>query len=453
MNLGRQKRRLAVVGALAVLAGGGASWAEFGAAKSAAPAAVKAAARPINGSEQDYAELLQAAAAPRRILLGESTHGTHEYYRERGRITELLIRDQNVRAVAIEGDWTPTFRVNQYVRGLGSDRSAAEALGSYRNFPRWMWRNAEFRDFVERLRTLNLARPPEQRVGVYGMDVYDLFEAADFAVTHLRRVDPAAAARVRGHYRCFDRYRRSIDDYAAAQRRPGASCERQAQAALGEVEKLPKVRDAAGAELRFAAIRSATSVASAEAYFRAAATGAYSWNVRDQQMARNVEDIAAHVETLGGGGPAKVVMWAHNSHVGDARATDAANRGELNLGQLMRQRHGANALLVGFLTAGGTVFAAPQWDEPGRRYDVRPALAGSHAQLLSQAGIPAFSLLLRGRPEVREALGARMLQRAIGVIYRPESEMQSHYFGARLPEQFDAVIFFGKSRAVEALAQ
>jgi erythromycin esterase-like protein len=218
------------------------------------------------------------------------------------------------------------------------------------------------------------------------------------------------------------------------------------------VEKLPASSDPVAAEQRFAIVRAAASVAAAEAYFRTSAMGSYGWNVRDRQMERNVEAIAAHVQALSGQ-PGKVVVWAHNSHVGDARATDMAGRGELNLGQLMRQRHGNRALLVGFLTHGGTVMAAPQWDEPARRYDVRPALAGSHAALFRRVGVPAFSLLLRGRDAVSRALAGPMLQRAIGVVYRPETERQSHYFEARLPQQFDAVIFFETTRAVEPLSR
>jgi erythromycin esterase-like protein len=415
-------------------------------------ALIRSAAQPIRLDASDHRDIVNAAAASDRILLGESTHGTHEYYRERARLTERLVRDHQVRAVAIEGDWTPTWRVNQYVRGLGTDRSAAEALRGYTNFPQWMWRNAEFRDFVEQLRAINLTRAPHERVGIYGMDVYDLYDAADAVVAYLRRTDRAAAARVSAHYRCFAGSRRSIDAYAASLRRPGRSCQGPAEAALREVERLPATRDPVLAEQRFAAIRAAASVASSEAYFRTSAMGSYAWNVRDQQMARNVEAVAGHAQALSGK-PAKVVVWAHNSHVGDARATEAAERGELNLGQLMRQQHGERALLVGFFTHGGTVIAATEWDAPGRRRDVRPALAGSHAALFRQTGLPSLSLLLRGRPAIQEALAAPMLQRAIGVIYRPETERQSHYFEARLARQFDAAIYFESSRAVEPLPQ
>ena len=449
----RPWRGLAFAAIAAVTSGGATPGAAGQKGQDASPVSslIRSAAQPLRLDASDYHGLMTAAAGSHRILLGESTHGTHEYYRERARLTEMLVRDHGVGAVAIEGDWSATFRVNQYVRGLGRDRSAAEALGGYKNFPQWMWRNAEFRDFVERLRTINLARPLKERVGLYGMDVYDLFEAADAVVAHLQRTDRAAADRVRSHYRCFARHRRSIDAYAASLRQRGRSCQVPAEAAVREVEKLPAATDAVAAEQRFAAIRAATSVASAEAYFRTSAMGSYAWNVRDRQMERNVEAIGEHVRTVSGR-PDKVVVWAHNSHVGDARATDAAERGELNLGQLMRQRHGQRALLVGFLTHGGTVIAAPNWDAPGRRYDVRPALPGSHAALFQRTGLPAFSLVLRGSDAVARAVAGPMLQRAIGVIYRPETERQSHYYQARLPEQFDAVIFFERTRAVEPLS-
>ena len=408
--------------------------------------AIRAAARAIAG-DSGYEALLAAAGQTRRVMLGEQTHGTHEFYRERGRLTERLIRDHGFNAVAIEGDWSPTWRVNQYVRGLGSDRSAEQALGGYGKFPRWMWRNAEFRDFVERLRALNLSRPPAERVGLYGMDVYDLFDAADAAIAYLQRSDPAAAARARQHYRCFARYDRDPQAYGQATRLARRSCQTQAAAVLDEVRRLPRPSDPQGAEQHFGAIRSAASVAAGEEYFRTLYSGAYAWNARDQQMERNVEAIAAHAQALSGR-PGKVVVWSHNSHTGDARATSAARRGELNLGQLMRQRHGDQALLVGFFTHSGTVMAATEWDFPGRRFEVMRSLPHSHGMLFHDTGIPAFALMLRGQPALRAALSAPMLQRAIGVIYRSHLERSSHYFEANLPQQFDAAVFFDRTQAV-----
>jgi erythromycin esterase-like protein len=408
-----------------------------------------AAARPIAGGAEDYQDLLSAAGGTRRVLLGESTHGTHEYYRERGRISEMLIRDHGFNAVAIEGDWTPIRRLNDYVRGLGSDRSATEAMRSLTRFPEWMWRNAEFRDFVERLRALNMERPAEQRVGLYGMDVYDLFESADGAVAYLRSVDPAAAKRAEAGYRCFRSYNRDTHAYGESTRR-GTSCQRQAEAVLAELRRMQKPKEAVAAERHFNAVRSAASVAAAEAYFRTVYTGSLAWNVRDQRMAENVEEIAAHLQVVSGK-PGKVVMWSHNTHSGDARATFAADRGELNLGQLMRQRHGRDAFLVGFFSHEGTVLAAPEWDAQGRVYDMRPAIPGSYAALFRQLRKPAFSLLIRGNADAARLLKGPMLERAIGVVYLPQSERMSHYFDASLSEQFDAAVYFDRSKAVTPL--
>ncbi len=318
------------------------------------------------------------------------------------------------------------------------------------NFPRWMWRNAEFRDFIDRLRTWNLSKPPEQRVGVYGMDVYDVFDAADAVVAYLARVDPGGAERARREYRCFAPYRRSTHAYGEASRRASRSCQEEAAAVAAEVARIPRPSGAAEAEEHFAAVRSAASVAAGEEYFRTVYAGSMAWNVRDQHMTRNVEAIADHVAALRRG-PGKAIIWGHNTHAGDARATFAANRGELNLGQLMRQRHHDAAFLVGFFTYGGQVLAAPEWDMPGRVYDVRPALAGSYSDLFRSAGVPAFSLVIRGNKDLVRRFGEPRLERAIGVVYHPQTERQSHYFEARVSDQFDAILFFERTRAVTPL--
>jgi erythromycin esterase-like protein len=313
-----------------------------------------------------------------------------------------------------------------------------------------MWGNTDFRNFVERLRTHNLTLPPGERVGLYGMDVYDLSEAADTVVAYLRRTDPAAARRAQAQYRCFSRFGEDLHAYGAATRDPKRSCREEAEAVLAEVRRLPKPTDPAQAETHFGAVRSAASVVAAEEYFRITYTGSLSWNARDKRMAENVEEIAAHAASLTGR-PGKVLTWSHNTHAGDARATSAANRGELDLGQLMRQRHGNAAFLIGFFTYTGTVMAADEWDQPGRVYDVRPALEESYSGLFHKTGMANFSLLMRGNEAVTRVLAGQMLERAIGVIYRPETERQSHYFEARLSQQFDAAIFFDRTKAVTAI--
>ena len=414
---------------------------------------IAAAAKPISGGTDDYADILAAAATARRILLGESSHGTSDYYRERGRLTERLIAEHGVNAVTIEGDWSPTFRVNLYVRGLGSDLSATEALSGYTaRFPRWMWRNVEFRDFVERLRTRNLALPPAQRVGIYGMDVYDLYDAADQVVAYLEGRDPAAAARVRQLYACFGPYERTPEAYGEAMATRSDTCRDEAEAAVAEVARLPRPGDVEQAENHFGAKRASASVASAEAYYRVSygRTAESSWNLRDRRMADTLEAVATHAEAQSAT-PGKTVSWSHNTHSGNAAATSAALSGELNLGQLMRERHGDAALLVGFFSYSGTVFAAPRWGDEGRVYTMRPALEASHSGLFHQTELPSFSLLLRGNQALEPALRTSMLQRAIGVVYLPDTERQSHYIQARLPEQFDAAIFFDQSNAVTPL--
>jgi erythromycin esterase-like protein len=409
-------------------------------------AALSAAAVPIKFAAGDYEDIIAAIGDARFVLLGESTHGTHEYYRERARISERLIRERGFNAILIEGNWSPTWRVNQYVRGLGTDRSAEQALGGYTRFPRWMWGNTDFRDLVERVRTYNLTQPAERRVGIYGMDVYDIFDAADAVVAYLRRADPAAAKRAERQYDCFDPYKGDTAAYGASTQR-GGSCKEEAAAAEAEVERISRPSGAAETEAHFGAQRAAASVVAGEEYFRIAYTGSMSWNARDTRMAQNVEAAAQHLASLSGQ-PGKVVAWSHNSHTGDTRATSAANRGELNLGQLMRQRHGNSAFLLGFLTHDGTVMAAPEWDQPGQVYTIRPALAESDAGLFHTLGIPNFSLLLRGNAELKTLLGEPRLQRAIGVIYAPRTERQSHYFEARLADQFDAALYFDQTRAV-----
>jgi erythromycin esterase-like protein len=414
-------------------------------------AAVRAAAKPITGSAQDYADIFAAAASARRITLGDSTHGTAEYYRERGRITDRLVREQGVNAITIESDWSPAWRVNLYVRGLGTDTSATQALQGFTGrFPAWMWRNAEFRDFVEGLRAVNLARPLHQRVGLYGMDVYDLYEAADAVIAYLQQRDPAMAQRVSALYACFEPFDRSTEAYGRSAARGIDTCRDEAESAQAELATLPRPADPEQAEYHFGALGGAASVAAAEEYFRVSYAGGNSWNVRDRRMVQTVDDAAAHAQALSGQ-PGKTVSWSHNTHAGDDRATSMGSQGELNLGQLLRERHGDAALLVGFFSHSGTVMAAPVWGQAGQVYQMLPALPGSYSALFHDAGIPTFSLMLRGNGQLASAFGSGLLERAIGVIYLPETERQSHYFDARLAQQFDAAVFIDRTSAVSPL--
>ena len=419
-------------------------------------ALVREIALPLTGATQDYDPLMELIGDAQFVLLGEASHGTHEFYRERAEITRRLIEEKGFSAVAIEGDRANTDRANRYVHSAGADDNAEQALADFDDFPEWMWRNADVRDLVEWLRDYNADLPATtHRPGFYGLDLYELFESAKAVVRHLERLDPAAAERARGRYRCFARFRDDPAVYGGeSASRAGSSCEEPAREQMEELQEkaaMPGLYlDPAREDDFFAAVQHARVVQNGEEYYRTVYGGGGSgWNLRDQHMVEMLESLAEHFDASGK--PGKVVAWAHNTHVGDATATELGESGEWNVGQLMRERHDDRVVLVGFTTYTGVVLAAANWGMPGELKDVRPALPESYSGLFHETGIGDFLLPLRGRDELAEALGEPRLERAIGVIYRPETERASHYFNARLSRQFDAVIHFDVTRAVEPL--
>jgi len=416
---------------------------------------VRAHAWPLSGDPKQYQPLIDAVGSARVVLLGEATHGTHEFYRERAFITRRLITECGFNAVIVEGDWPDAYRVNRFVRGVGQDEDAVDALGDFGRFPTWMWRNADVLDFVGWLRAYNDTQPADTRVGFYGMDLYSLRASAGAVLAYLDKVDPAAAARARSRYGCFDRFGPEIQQYGhAAAFGLGPSCEREVVAQLVELSRQRAEyasRDGrVAADDYFFAHQNARLVRNAEVYYRTMFDGhVESWNVRDQHMAETIAELLTFLDRTTR--RAKIVAWAHNSHIGDARATQMGDMGELNVGQLMRRRFATDALLVGFTTFTGTVTAASSWDGPAHRKQVRPALADSYERVFHQVGIPRFLLNLRGDAALWSALETPGLERAIGVLYLPETERQSHYFRARLSDQFDFVLHFDETRAVEPL--
>jgi erythromycin esterase-like protein len=412
-------------------------------------------AHPITGGAEDYDRLLDLIGDARVVLLGEASHGTHEFYRERARITRRLLEERDFGAVAVEADWPDAYRVNRWVRGVGTDRSALEALGDFLRFPRWMWRNRDVLDFVQWMRRWNDARPAPRRAGFYGLDLYSLFRSMEAVIGFLDRADPAAARRARYRYSCFEDFGEDAQAYGyAAEFNLNRSCEDEAVQQLLDLQRhaseLAQRQGQVPEDELFYAEQNARLVKNAEEYYRTMFRGRISsWNLRDQHMAETLEALIAHLERKGAA--SKVVVWEHNSHIGDASATSMGSSGEWNVGQLSRERFGEDSVLVGFCTYTGTVTAARDWDAPGERKRVRPALEGSWEALFHEAGLSDFLLPLRGDPELIHALHQVRLERAIGVIYRPETERVSHYFEALLPRQFDAVIHFDQTRAVEPL--
>jgi erythromycin esterase-like protein/predicted phosphoribosyltransferase len=394
----------------------------------------------------------------RIVLIGESSHGTHEFYQARAEITKWLIEEKGFCAVAAEADWPDAYRVNRYVRGLGEDTTAEEALRGFERFPSWMWRNNVVRDFVDWLRADNRRCESQhrRRAGFYGLDLYSLHRSMHEVVTYLDKIDPAAAGRARARYACFDHA--SADDGQAYGFRAafgaGLSCEKEAIDQLVDIQRSALVyarRDGLLAEDElFYAEQNAQVVRDAESYYRAMFSGRVtSWNLRDQHMADTLQALLAHLDRYPDATPARIVVWAHNSHVGDARATEVSSDGQLTLGQLVRERYRDDCRLIGFSTYTGTVTAASDWGGVAERKMVRPALPGSIEELFHETGKPAFAVSSDGA--ARAALDVVRLGRAIGVIYLPATERQSHYFHVRPADQFDAMIHIENTQALEPL--
>jgi erythromycin esterase-like protein len=428
-----------------------------------------------SGNGDEYAPLLDLVGDARLVLLGEASHGTHEFYRERAQITKLLIQRKGFAGVAAEADWPDAYRTNRFVRGRSDDQSSTEALGDFRRFPHWMWRNADVLDFVGWLRAHNDALPPgAPQAGFFGMDLYSLYTSIEAVIAYLDRVDPDAAKRARARYACFETFEKDERSYGHATGTGGTEpCEDDVVKQLVDLRQRAAeyaARDGrVAAEEYFSAEQNARLAKNAEEYYRSMFRGRHSsWNLRDRHMAETVDALLAHLDQLeraagrpgaaGTSGRAKLVLWAHNSHLGDARATEMGTKGELNVGQLIRERYGRDAVLVGFSTYAGSVTAASDWDMPAERKRVRPGMPGSYEALFHDVSEAMrhdrFLLPLRTLGERHHVVGAlreARLERAIGVIYRPETERWSHYFHSRLSDQFDAVLHFDRTRAVEPL--
>jgi erythromycin esterase-like protein len=414
---------------------------------------VRQAAMPLDATGIDA--VIESVADADVVLIGEASHGTHEFYQYRADLTRALIARKGFNLVAVEADWPDAYRVNRWVRLAGHDVTARDTLGDFTRFPRWMWRNHVVVDFVNWLRGWNERQPADQRTGFYGLDLYSLHRSIEHVVDYLRKVDPGAVPRAKERYACFDVFGEDMQAYGYASTVGlSPSCER------GVVEQLVELRRKAAeyatrdgriaADDQFAAEQNARVIRNAENHYRAMFIdgGVESWNVRDRHMMSMLEALVDHVAA--GAGRARAVVWAHNSHLGDARATSMSSQGELNLGQLARDRFGSRCRNIGFTTHTGTVTAASGWDGPAQHMRVRPSMRDSYERLFHDTGIPAFALRLHD-PGVRAALNVSRIERAIGVIYRPDTERLSHYFTARLAQQFDVVIHIDETRALDPL--
>ena len=399
----------------------------------------------IEGAE--LGALLERVGDAKVVLLGEATHGTSEFYQMRARITRELVTRMGFTLVAVEADWPDACWIDRYVRHAEPPPVSGEP---FRRFPTWMWRNREVAEFVEWLRLHNATVPdPAGRTAFYGLDLYSMYGSIAAVLDYLDRVDPSAAQIARQRYACLTPWSGNPAAYGrAALTERQRSCEGPVVAILMDLldQRLEYARR--DGERFLDAVQNARLVANAERYYRVMYYGSVaSWNLRDQHM---FDTLAMLLDSRPN---AKAVVWEHNSHIGDAAATEMGARGEHNVGRLCRQAFGGKAYLVGFGTDHGTVAAAANWDEPMEVMRVRPAHPESYERICHQSEVPAFLLPLREpvRREIREDLIPARLERAIGVIYRPDTELQSHYFQASLPHQFDEYVWFDRSHAVTPL--
>ena len=410
---------------------------------------VTRAAEPFERCDSANLEPLLARIGDARVvLLGEGSHGTAEFYDMRARLTLALIEsDPNVRIVAVEADWPDARQIDRFVRGL---EAAAHPEQAFTRFPTWMWANKQVLRFVNRLRDVNAARAATQNVGFYGLDLYSLHTSIRAVLAYLEGVDREAAAVARARYGCLEPWEHDPAAYGAAAVRGGFDdCADEAARMLADLLRQRLEYEAQDREGFFDAERNAALVKNAERYYRAMYYGRHeSWNLRDEHMFETVQALLRRH-----GRHSRAVVWAHNSHLGNAAATTMSARGETNVGELSRNVFGDGCYAIGFGTDHGTVAAAKDWGAPMETMRVLPAHEASYERVCHDTHLPGFLLPLR-RPKVDDARAALLperLERAIGVIYRPETELVSHYFHASLPRQFDEWIWFDETTAVEPL--
>jgi protein-L-isoaspartate(D-aspartate) O-methyltransferase len=421
-------------------------------APSSLPELLASAAEPFDDIESaDLSPLLERIGGSRLVLLGEASHGTSEFYRMRARITRELIEKKGFNFVAVEADWPDAAEIDAYVR---HNPAARPRTKPFQRFPRWMWANTDVMAFVHWLRAFNGAGDvaSSRTVGFHGLDFYSLHTSIEAVLKYLDDVDPHAASVARDRYACLTPWQNDPALYGRAVLSGSFDkCESEVVAMLNDMLR-KRMEYARNDGARFVdAVQNARLVVNAEQYYRVMYRGSVaSWNLRDQHMFDTLKMLLQLY-----GPESKGIVWAHNSHLGDASATAMGARGEHNVGQLARQAHGAAACLIGFGTHTGTVAAASDWDEPMQVMNVRPSHPQSYEFVSHECGVQNFFLDLRqsGQPTLRARLIDPRLERAIGVIYRPDTELQSHYFAASLPRQFDEWIWFDETSAVVAIGE
>ncbi|MFU8797911.1 MAG: erythromycin esterase family protein [Gammaproteobacteria bacterium] len=404
---------------------------------------------PCNIHDPCFCEKISNLIGDARIvLMGEATHGTVEFYQARMALSEYLIREKGFHAIALEGDWAPVHAIHRYCKHHDKVRSPEAALEGFKRFPVWMWRNTAMLDFIKKIRKNN-------PISFYGLDLYGLNDSMQAVSDYFKQYHPTEAKKVMQRYACLDNVSVSPQMYSyLIEQKLKKSCVKEVTAQFIETQRIISQHiflNPNEKENQFCALQNARVVQNAENYYRTLLEhSSITWNIRDRHMADTLHNIMAYLEDIHRV-PAKVIVWAHNSHVGDARATEMSERQEINLGQLVRERFHTSSFLLGFSTAEGHVTAATAWDGLAEHKVVRSPIQGSYESLFHAAKEKNFIVNLRTDTPLTHLLKSPQLQRAIGVIYRPEAERISHYYFSRLPYQFDAIVHLDKTNSIVPL--
>lgn len=408
---------------------------------------IKQCSRPVN-SVSDIDLLMDRIGDARIVMLGEASHGTHEYYTWRAYLTKRLIKDKGFRFLAVEGDWPDCYRINRYIKGYDNqEEKVAAILTIFNRWPTWMWANWEIAALAEWLKKHNKTMPANKRVGFYGLDVYSLWESMEAIMQYLQRVDPGALETAREAFTCFEPYRSDEGQgYARASQWIPELCENEVIDLLQEIQRKMPHYDS-DPENVFSTEQNALVAVNAEKYYRAMVKGGgHSWNIRDRHMADTLERLLQFH-----GADSKAIIWAHNTHIGDARATDMAQEGMYNIGELARlQHHEKGVVLVGFGSYAGQVVAGERWGAPMRRMKVPPAQKGSWEYLMHQAG-PQNKLLIMDDCMDDLFMEHHIGHRAIGVVYQPRFERFGNFVPSILPMRYDAFIYIDHTTALHPL--
>jgi len=410
-------------------------------------ASVRSLSRPLR-SPADLDPLLDRIGEAHYVLLGEASHGTHEYYTWRTALSQRLIAERGFSFIAVEGDWPDCYRINRYAKGYpDSSDSAREVLHAFERWPTWMWANEEVVELAEWLQLYNRRRPEGKKAGFYGLDVYSLWDSLYQVLGYLGKNFPSALPAARRAFQCFEPYGEDVQEYARATRWIDAACQDEVVALLGELRRTARHASSGDRESRFNAEQNALVVKNAEHYYRTMVQGGPgSWNIRDRHMTETLERLMRHH-----GPEARGIVWAHNTHIGDARFTDMGGDGMINMGQLVRESHAKEGvMLVGFGSHRGSVIAGQEWEAPMERMVVPPGRPGSWEDIFYRAG-PEDRLLVLDEARTDEGFLEERGHRAIGVVYHPEYEQYGNYVPTVLPLRYDAFLFLKESRGLRPL--